>query len=177
MKFKKFEADFIYIDASHEYEDVKRDIKLYENLLSPGGYLFGHDFLPRWPGVVKAVLEFAVENHFTLLRNPVDPIIWVLKPRQKWFRIKKNWTTQALWFKKCLQKLKRRMAIKICNRSPTRVHTHFIHLFVIGKITPKVFKRFPFACWSSNEKRTQQFYSTVYVYAKNSENVFIQTLI
>ena len=47
--------DFIYIDGSHEYKDVKKDLELY---LPKTTYLIGgHDYQKEWPGVVKAVSE------------------------------------------------------------------------------------------------------------------------
>jgi predicted O-methyltransferase YrrM len=65
-------ADLIYIDGSHEYEDVKLDIVSYQGLLTPGGIMFGDDI--RWEGVRKAVDE--------TLKDRVDIIEdnhWVLK--------------------------------------------------------------------------------------------------
>lgn len=54
-KFKDGYFDFIYIDASHEYEDVKKDLELY---LPKTKYLIGgHDYQKEWPGVIKAVNE------------------------------------------------------------------------------------------------------------------------
>lgn len=53
LKDEKF--DFIFIDASHEYEQVKRDIINCFNLLDSGGIISGHDF--NWPGVEQAVKE------------------------------------------------------------------------------------------------------------------------
>ena len=54
-KFEDGYFDFIYIDASHEYEDVKRDIELY---FPKTKYLIGgHDYQKEWPGVMKAVNE------------------------------------------------------------------------------------------------------------------------
>lgn len=55
--------DFIYIDADHEYEQVKKDI---ENAiqLNPK-YLGGHDYVPEFPGVMRAVDELPyVKRHF-----------------------------------------------------------------------------------------------------------------
>ncbi len=49
--------DFIYIDANHEYEDVKRDMELYLPKLLKSGIISGHDYHQRWPGVIKAVNE------------------------------------------------------------------------------------------------------------------------
>lgn len=54
-KFENKYFDFIYIDASHEYEDVKKDIELY---LPKCKYIIGgHDYQKEWPGVVTAVNE------------------------------------------------------------------------------------------------------------------------
>ncbi len=50
-------ADMVFIDASHEYEDVREDIRTAERILAPGGLLCGHDFCDSWPGVQRAVRE------------------------------------------------------------------------------------------------------------------------
>lgn len=55
-------ADLIYIDASHEYEDVLTDLNFYSRLLAPGGIIFGDDYDNYWPGVVRAVNEFFKNN-------------------------------------------------------------------------------------------------------------------
>lgn len=49
--------DFIYIDASHHYVDVKADILFYLPLLKEGGVIAGHDYLDKFRGVVTAVNE------------------------------------------------------------------------------------------------------------------------
>lgn len=55
LEYHNIKADLIYIDASHEYEDVKADIENYGKLLNLGGVMFGDDF--SWPGVFRAVSE------------------------------------------------------------------------------------------------------------------------
>ena len=60
-KFEDSSLDFVFIDGSHEYEDVKEDIKAWLPKIKPGGVLAGHDYYvdgPDWkPGVKRAVNE------------------------------------------------------------------------------------------------------------------------
>jgi hypothetical protein len=57
-------ADLIYIDASHEEEDVYQDLLDYHGLLAPGGIIFGDDW--GWSGVRAAVERFAAENQMPI---------------------------------------------------------------------------------------------------------------
>ena len=51
--------DFLFIDASHRYEDVLNDINLWYHKVKPDGIIAGHDYNNGdFPGVVKAVDEF-----------------------------------------------------------------------------------------------------------------------
>lgn len=52
-------ADLVYLDASHEEEDVLADLEAYWPLLRPGGLLVGDDCISAFPGVVRACAEFA----------------------------------------------------------------------------------------------------------------------
>jgi hypothetical protein len=54
--------DIIYIDASHDYEDVLSDLRGYWSLVSPTGVMFGDDYHPYWAGVKRAVDEFSCER-------------------------------------------------------------------------------------------------------------------
>jgi hypothetical protein len=53
--------DFIYLDASHEYQDVLSDLRLWYPLLDAGGVLIGDDFEEPWYGIIRAAMEFADE--------------------------------------------------------------------------------------------------------------------
>ncbi len=56
--------DFIYIDAAHDFESVKKDIELSLPLLKSGGVIAGHDYMPEHRGVIKAVhLTLGLPTH------------------------------------------------------------------------------------------------------------------
>lgn len=48
-------ADMIFLDGSHDYRSVARDISIWRPLVADGGLLCGHDY--PWPGVTQAVRE------------------------------------------------------------------------------------------------------------------------
>ena len=63
--------DFIYIDANHKYEEVKKDIELWYPKLKSGGLFSGHDYLDRLDpecdfGVKSAVDEFGKNNNLKI---------------------------------------------------------------------------------------------------------------
>jgi len=62
MQFKNNSIDGIFIDASHEYEDVLNDLKAWYPKVKSGGYFCGHDYSGGWPGVVQAVNEFFTDK-------------------------------------------------------------------------------------------------------------------
>jgi len=47
--------DFVFIDAAHDYENVRADILAWYPKVKPGGIISGHDF--HHPPVVQAVTE------------------------------------------------------------------------------------------------------------------------
>lgn len=47
--------DFVFIDASHEYELLKEDIQAWAPKVKTGGIIAGDDYHTTWPDVMKAV--------------------------------------------------------------------------------------------------------------------------
>lgn len=73
LRFFGVKAELIYVDASHEEEDVYGDLLGYWEAVAPGGVLFGDDW--SWDGVRLAVQRFARENDL-MIRFAADK--WVL---------------------------------------------------------------------------------------------------
>ena len=63
--------EFVLLDASHEYEDVKADILAWLPKIKPGCFLGGDDYHPSWPGVPKAVDELLSDVQV------IDNICWL----------------------------------------------------------------------------------------------------
>ena len=64
--FKAKSLDLIYIDGSHDYKSVLKDIKTWFPKLKSGGIICGDDFNENWQGVVDAVIEFASFKNLTI---------------------------------------------------------------------------------------------------------------
>jgi hypothetical protein len=63
--FKQFEhlgetkefLDFVYIDGMHTYEQVKKDILNYKEIIKSNGFVGGHDFHTGFVGVMRAIKD------------------------------------------------------------------------------------------------------------------------
>jgi len=55
--------DIVYIDASHEYENVLNDIRAWLPKVNPSGVICGDDYIQGWDGVIQAVNE-TFDNKF-----------------------------------------------------------------------------------------------------------------
>lgn len=67
--------DVVFIDAAHDYENVLQDIRAWWPLVREGGFLTGHDYSHKFPGVMRAVAEC-----FPLMRVAVCPdSVWVVR--------------------------------------------------------------------------------------------------
>ena len=71
IRLRGIQADMLYIDGSHEYDDVMLDLKAYWKLTKDGGIMAGDDYL-AWDGVTRAVNDFVAQNnlgHCSVLRD------------------------------------------------------------------------------------------------------------
>ncbi len=60
--------DFIYHDASHLYDDLKKDLIEWLPKLTSDGLMCGHDYgAGAFPGVKQAVDEFCKEHNFEMI--------------------------------------------------------------------------------------------------------------
>jgi len=57
QRYQNGSLDFVFIDATHDYENVRADILAWRPKVKVGGYLGGHDFILNYPGVIQAVHE------------------------------------------------------------------------------------------------------------------------
>lgn len=55
--FKNFKCDLVYIDGGHTYEEVKQDLSDWLPIVKNCGFIAGHDYCKKFPGVMKAVDE------------------------------------------------------------------------------------------------------------------------
>jgi SAM-dependent methyltransferase len=70
--------DWVYLDADHSYDAVRRDLRLCARVLKAGGLLCGHDLCPEEDvafGVVRAVEEFCRDDAWEIfLLTDHDPL-------------------------------------------------------------------------------------------------------
>lgn len=64
--FKDGQFDGVMIDADHSYEACAKDIRAWLPKVREGGILAGHDYQGEFPGVDKAVNEWAEETGRTI---------------------------------------------------------------------------------------------------------------
>lgn len=65
--FESKSLDFVYVDGSHLYENVKKDIQLYIPKMKSGGLFAGHDW--QCSDVKRAVLEEISSDKISLSNN------------------------------------------------------------------------------------------------------------
>lgn len=67
LQFQPNSVDVLFIDGSHEYEDVLRDIEDWARILADSALVAFND--PLWPGVYRAIREVVLRSQ-SPYRNP-----------------------------------------------------------------------------------------------------------
>ena len=57
LPFPDHSFDLVYIDANHDEEPFRQDLRMWKSKVRDGGILAGHDYQGSWPGVIKVVDE------------------------------------------------------------------------------------------------------------------------
>ena len=70
--------DFLFVDGSHEFEDVLQDFELFYPHVKPGGIVAFHDVLPEWDGPSRAWNE--VIRHQVYRPSHFFSIAYGIKP-------------------------------------------------------------------------------------------------
>lgn len=84
--FEDGSLDWVYIDASHLYDEIKVDIEVWYPKVRSGGIVSGHDYLNICTpfgdfGVIKAVDEFFTRlNLKVFVTTERYASWWVIKP-------------------------------------------------------------------------------------------------
>ncbi len=66
LTLNKIKADFIYIDANHNYDEIFNDVHRYWDLLNLNGIICGDDYDQYWPTVKTAINCLVNDNDFDL---------------------------------------------------------------------------------------------------------------
>jgi hypothetical protein len=70
----------VYIDANHNYENVKADINAWYPKVKKNGLIGGHDYQPELPGLRQAVDKLAINKKLKLYLDILPPYDgWLLK--------------------------------------------------------------------------------------------------
>ena len=70
--------DILFIDASHDYESVHRDLLLWAPFVKVGGLVALHDVSPNWPGPSRVMAEDLQPPYFGDL-GQADSLLWAVK--------------------------------------------------------------------------------------------------
>jgi predicted O-methyltransferase YrrM len=80
-KFNDEYFHFVFIDASHKYEETKADIRLWFRKIAPGYLLAGHDYNtgPEGINVYKAVTEVIPQEHLQSQETERGYGVWFIR--------------------------------------------------------------------------------------------------
>ena len=80
----RIRADVLHLDAAHEYEAVRDDLRWWAPTVRVGGVMLGDDYVGHWKGVRRAVDEWVaatgtaleVHAHKWLIRRRANDTLW-----------------------------------------------------------------------------------------------------
>jgi len=72
INFEDRSIDFLFIDGSHQYEDVKKDLELWFPKMKPDGIISGHDYN-------HAPIRKAIDDFFNSKATPYQGGCWYLQ--------------------------------------------------------------------------------------------------
>ena len=76
-RFAPDSLGLLFIDAGHDYKNVRQDLIDWYPKLAPGGFLVCDDYVPEWPGVQQAIDESGLPGEL------IAPSLWMHhKPMQ-----------------------------------------------------------------------------------------------
>lgn len=67
----KDSLDWVFIDANHEYEYIKENLRIWTIKVKHGGLVAGHDYGNKWKGIKQAVDEFVPKNKLKISPHTV----------------------------------------------------------------------------------------------------------
>ncbi len=83
-KFNDHALDFVFVDASHKYEETKADIRLWYRKIKDEGILAGHDYTsPENPGVKTAVDEIIPDSQLRIEQTDNNLSVWWVRKNHK----------------------------------------------------------------------------------------------
>ena len=78
-EFSDESLDFIFLDASHDFDSVFADISSWFPKIKKGGIFMGHDWdHGNFPGTTKAVKKYFVNYKIEAISSP-SHVWWVVK--------------------------------------------------------------------------------------------------
>lgn len=73
--------DWIYLDGQHDYRTLSKELIESKRIVKNGGYIMGHDYCSLFPGIVRAVDEFATREKLELILTNEEPSpVWRPNP-------------------------------------------------------------------------------------------------
>lgn len=73
-------CNFVFVDDCHDYEHVLAELPVWWPKVAPGGLFAGHDWAHKlWPGVRRAVQEWASANGVAIKVDPRQDVWYVAR--------------------------------------------------------------------------------------------------